>query len=187
MEMEALFKKFSDFRLYEAAAAGHVEEVRRIANENKEMVNSIQHGGLAPIHAAATNGHEEVIRELIRCGASVNSPTATTGDTALHMVMKERIEVMQTLLELGADVHAHNNVGRTPLFAALWEGERKHVEMLVKAGSDVNERDNDGVSPIHGAFSAKVFKILIDAGADLRDVTDTEGNSIPPSLLSDVR
>src|SRR5207248_84576 len=77
------------------------------------------------------------------------------GDTALHIAAAAyRTEVVRTLLDLGADVHARNRFGDQPLHAAAagipgsgaWNpsAQAATILCLIEAGADPNCADKTG-------------------------------------------
>jgi len=102
------------------------------------------------------------------------------GDTALHMAAAaHRPELVETLLELGADVAASNRRGAQPLHYAAdgapgskgWdpEGQAAVITALIAAGADPDATDKSGVAPLHRAVRtrcAEAVRALLEAGAD---------------------
>lgn len=103
------------------------------------------------------------------------------GDTALHVAaVAHNVEVIELLVQHGADVHACNRRGARPLHyaadggpnAGTWDPERQAatVEKLIALGADVNALDKSGVAPLHRAVRNRgtgAVKALIACGADV--------------------
>ena len=73
-------------------------------------------------------------------------------------------------LDAGADVHARNGIGSTPLHnAALGNDNPAVITALLDAGADVHARDNTGSTPLHDAAgysdTPAVITALLAAGA----------------------
>ena len=87
--------------------------------------------------------------------------------TPLHYYTSEEdLTKVKILLELGADVHAENAWGKTPLHYA--RRSKETVQLLIDAGADVNARDINQETPLYFAKTTGVAQTLIDAGADVR-------------------
>ena len=104
------------------------------------------------------------------------------GDTALHVAAAAyRTMLARELLTQGADVHAQNRRGATPLHSAVRGGpgsaswapgaQVATIGMLIATGADPNAVDKSGVTPLHRAVRnrcAAAVRALLDNGADAR-------------------
>ena len=90
------------------------------------------------LHDAAMAGDLERVKELLACGAEVNS-FDSIGYTALHYAAKDQnTALVRLLLEAGADPNAQDvrNIGNTPLGAVAGNCSLELARILVAAGAD---------------------------------------------------
>ena len=147
-------------RLYDAANAGRVEEVRTLCKEwagNLEVMNYKYGGQYTPLYAASENDRHEVVDVLL--------------STA------------------GVDANIADKDYQSPLWRAAFYGHIKCVQHLLAARArgievDINHQDNDGWTPLQAAMEmehylpncccfgtkgadgcAEVVRLLVDAGA----------------------
>src|SRR5262245_21777007 len=78
-------------------------------------------------------------------------------------------KAIRSQLDGGADLHARDVDGKTPLMlAAVYTGS-EFVELLLKWGADMNVSNKLGVTPVvRAATIYEKAKLLIDAGAVVR-------------------
>ena len=62
-------------------------------------------------------------------------------------------KTITALLADGADLHARDDDGWTPLHIAAWKGHRKAIVTLLDARADLHARSNNGWHPLHGCNS----------------------------------
>ncbi|KAK5967285.1 Ankyrin repeat protein [Trichostrongylus colubriformis] len=103
--------------------------------------------------------------------------------TPLHLAAFNASQpVVQTLVEMGADVEAKDSCLHTPLHLAagsISDNGAFTVEYLVQNQAEVNVADKLGFTPLHTAASKgldQVVEILVDAGADV-DRPDLKGRN----------
>jgi len=129
--------------------------------------------GIAGYRAVCQSvGHPELLRFLLRSGASAARPVAGKA-SPLHLCSQlDAVESAGILLAAGSPVDDSGMVGDTPLFeACCWKADRM-AEFLIAHGADVNARHRDTAeTPLHAAASdgsAVIVKLLLDHGADAR-------------------
>jgi uncharacterized protein len=102
--------------------------------------NLAQWTGETPLIVCARTGAAEAVKLLVARGAKVNVKEAQQGHTALmRAVAGKHAEVVRTLVEHGADVHARSRGGFTPLLFASQQGNIESARILLAAGARVDE------------------------------------------------
>ncbi|HEX3627127.1 MAG TPA: ankyrin repeat domain-containing protein [Verrucomicrobiae bacterium] len=84
--------------------------------------------GLTPLHLAA---YPEMAELLVQCGANLNARSVDGGTPLIiHASEAEGFDVMETLLELGADAGARDIRGKSALDIARAREEDDKVQIL---------------------------------------------------------
>ncbi len=103
--------------------------------------------GHTPLHIAIRSENKPaVVEAFLDHGADIEAREYRYGLTPLFLA-SELPDVMQVLLRKGADVHAKDADGGTPLHWAAKRGLPETVVLLVEAGSDINATNNSGSTP----------------------------------------
>ena len=102
------------------------------------------------------------------------------GDTILHYAVHTNnshlgfggLEHVKLLVSKGADVHAKNNHGWTPLrtVMATVKPDIEIVPFLVSSGADVNTKCEQGITPLHIAVlmgNMELIEFFVSKGADV--------------------
>ena len=88
--------------------------------------------GSGPLHAAAYNGHIDIINMLISAGANVDA-TNSLGQTALHISAQYGyIDIVCSLLDAGADRIIRDNDGHTAVDLA-----RDHARVPINSDNSI--------------------------------------------------
>eukprot|EP00736_Rhodelphis_marinus_P007451 Rmarinus@m.16432 len=99
--------------LARAAASGQVALVTSLL-EQGEHPDQTGPDGTTPLCAAATWGHEAVVKTILNAGGSPNAQNEGTKWTALHSaVLQERGKVVMILLNANADPNLKDRDGRS--------------------------------------------------------------------------
>lgn len=85
------------------------------------MIASCSGGGVENENGEAEDDPSaDVITDFIYHGANLHNQTDRTGETALHLAARyARSDAAKRLLESCADANVQDNMGRTPLHAAV--------------------------------------------------------------------
>jgi hypothetical protein len=113
--------------LLRAIRTGRLHEVRAVldAGAPVELLDGRGDPGL-PLGVACFMGYVDIVRELVRRGAKVNSADNTQPTSPLSMAIRgSRTEVVKILIELGAEVPPNMETGLTKqeMMIARWRGQ----------------------------------------------------------------
>uniref|UniRef100_A0A3Q3GPB0 Neurogenic locus notch homolog protein 1 n=1 Tax=Labrus bergylta TaxID=56723 RepID=A0A3Q3GPB0_9LABR len=142
------------------------------------MIASCSGGGLE-----TGNSEEEedasanVINDFIYQGANLHNQTDRTGETALHLAARyARSDAAKRLLEASADANIQDNMGRTPLHAAVAADAQGVFQILIRnRATDLDSRMHDGTTPLILAARLAVegmVEELINCHADVNAIDD---------------
>jgi ankyrin repeat protein len=96
---------------------------------------------------------------------------------AILAARNNRVDIIEALIEIGANLDITDSLGCTPLWFAACNGHLKVVETLIRSGVDIHKANNKGITPLEGAASCgflECVSILKNAGCDINR-TDNEG------------
>mmetsp|Transcript_1582 Transcript_1582/g.3792 ORF Transcript_1582/g.3792 Transcript_1582/m.3792 type:complete len:189 (-) Transcript_1582:133-699(-) len=106
------------------------------------------------LHAPASAGNMEAVRRLLDQGAFVDELDEDGWTPLRWAVQYGQCEVVQALVDAGADVEARTG-GKTALHRAAYMGRQDVCEVLLKAGADPNPVDDDGFVPFDIVYCPK--------------------------------
>jgi serine/threonine-protein phosphatase 6 regulatory ankyrin repeat subunit B len=142
--------------------------------------------GKGPLFAAVRIGEEGIVKALIQGGAEVDAPLSMEhngipvgGCTALYVAAAMgHLPACQELVGSGAAIDAANDLGYTPLMAAIDSGHEDVVDLLLENGAsvdpDVHPRMDvaglGGSTPLYSATRREnlvLVRKLLSHGADV--------------------
>ena len=143
--------------------------------------NTSLHLAIKQVDATLENQFKEVSMNL----NDFRNRDSTTLKHLCFMVLKDIFikevkEAIILLLQLGADIHAKNKDGDTPLHLAAQKGYLGIVKLILKLTADTHTKNNKGQAPLHMAAvkgHLQVVKLLLDKKAKDIYNKDKEGHT----------
>ena len=139
--VEEMLAAEPELDVFEAAAVGDVDRLRRLLDEDAGLANAWAEDGFQPLGLASFFGHVEAARLLVEHGAEVNSASRNEMKVMpLHSAVassdaEARYELAKLLLEHGADPNVRQQDDFTPLMEADQNGDARLRELLVEHGA----------------------------------------------------
>ncbi|XP_059139290.1 serine/threonine-protein phosphatase 6 regulatory ankyrin repeat subunit C-like [Physella acuta] len=123
------------------------------------------------------------LRKIVKsCSSSKNTPLHLVG-----AIKYDGFDIMKLLLKSGANIHAVDEHGRTPLHIVAVAGHYYIAEDLYRLGAKINALDNYGMSPLFMSLvygNEEVFSYLLSYGADVNLISEPLGSPLFAAVLS---
>lgn len=141
--------------LFYAAQSGSQLIFNNVLNYSSDNFTQKFENNRNMLMCACNGGNLEIVKSIIenpeRFGVKINQ-VDDAGNTVLHYLARSKgqdnIEIIENLIELGANIEAKNKEGQTPLISAVLLGNVALVKELLAKGADVNAVDKDGNTPL---------------------------------------
>jgi ankyrin repeat protein len=116
--------------------------------------------GDTALHIAAAGYRVEIAKMLLVAGADVRAAKNHRNSQPIHYAAdgylesdswdaKRQVQMIELLLKAGADIHAQDKNGATPLHRAVRTRCAAAVKCLLSAGSDATLKNKPGSTPFH--------------------------------------
>lgn len=132
------------------------------------------------LHCAVFGSNPSVLQLLVKAGVSVNSLALPGKQTPLYnAVLNQKIEMVEELINLNADVNVKDASSVTPLHHAVSCQNDEIIRILIQKGTLLEAKTIDGLTPLHIAVidgTEESVKLLIDSGASM-NVTSMHGET----------
>ena len=157
--------------MHAVAGEWNKEVLKEITNRGND-VNATNKGNRTALIWACRKSYVDAFHVLQRAESDTNIAEKNSAICRMYAVAGDcNQEVLQALIDHGADVNATNKNNRTALMIACFKRYVDSITILLKAGSDTNIEDKDGdtclMHAVAGDFSKEVLQAMIDHGADV--------------------
>ncbi|KAK4856625.1 hypothetical protein QYF36_019445 [Acer negundo] len=150
-QMLQMINEARDTALHEAVRYNHLDVVKVLAEEDRELPYDANAAGETPLYLAAERGYAEVLQEILRTCTSA-ADHGPNSRTALHATVIRNDIGMTTMLLDNKRIQKHDKIGRTPLHFAAGIGYVEIAKMLlIKDRSAAYKADNKGRTALHVA------------------------------------
>lgn len=156
------------------------------SDQRVEEIQATDSQGLQPLYWACRRGHLNMVQKLCEVGNTrdlINFRQAEDHETALHGAIKSGdSEIVEYLLNHGAEVNCPNRETGSALYLASSEGALGIVQQLLEKQADPNLLGGQQVTALTAAVestSLDVVQLLVENGAELNpSVEYGNGNAL---------
>ena len=135
---DAVLEAGPELDVFDAAAAGHVDRLTQLLDDDPDLVNTWSSDGFAPLHLASFFSRGDAVRLLLDRGADVGAVARNDMKVQpLHSaVAAQSTEIVAALLVAGADPNARQQDDFTPMMAAEQHENTDLVRLLLDHGAE---------------------------------------------------
>lgn len=166
--------------LHMAAHSGFLDLTRLlIQNQADPFIEDRNHRN--PIRLAIEGNHFNVVKILFEHFKGLTIPHSMGKTILSYYCLKNEVEKVVTLLQLGADPNLTDNDGLNSLHHSAKNSSVELMQKLVEFNGDMTLREKTGGLPIHFAAARgnlPVFQYIIEQQPTQRDELDKNGTSV---------
>lgn len=151
--VQGLNAQNNDKNIFDIARSGTLEEAQNLVSLIPDAVNQTDSHGFSPLILACYRGNIEVAKYLLKHVKDINY-LSREGSALAAVSVNYNKEMVQELLEYGADPNLADSNGTTPLFWATKSGNIELAELLIKYHADKNLTDGQGKTAFEYALLA---------------------------------
>lgn len=145
----------------DAVRNGHLGVAKLLLEKHTACPNAVDILGAQPLHQASVTAQEEALCFLVhQLGIDVKARATALNLTALHYAAKEgHTNTIKTLLQLGADLHAKDEKGRSALHMACIGQHAITARTLLQLGL-ADTKDSTGATARQYARKPDITKVF---------------------------
>lgn len=148
-------------------------DIRRMEHCLKSVpIDATDDQSQVALHFASSNGHEDIVRLLIKKGASLECPNWSGWKPIMFAAYYGHSTVVALLVHNNAKVNCENSRLATPLICASRCGHKGVIEVLLENGAEINPKPTSKVSLTALMTAAQhghllVVNLLLQYGANV--------------------
>eukprot|EP00056_Hartaetosiga_gracilis_P008171 m.116816 g.116816 ORF g.116816 m.116816 type:complete len:811 (-) comp12863_c0_seq2:104-2536(-) len=126
------------------------------------MESTEEERGMTPLHLAVDSENAKECEEILKMHPHFLEATDSFRRTPLHLAsLKGNDEIVEMLVQAGANVHAHDKWKSTPLHYAANGGFVKVIDLLGHPNEDINTKNWFLKTPLHWAAASGHFDAVV--------------------------
>jgi len=186
--------KFGNSTLHISIYKKNREIISALLQNKNIILNTINKRGESPlitiikINDYSCKDNEDIIKELIKRGSSVNFVDNAGNSPLVYAIQKRTLPIVKLLIKKGANVNfIIKKRSQSILMYAIELGEIELVKHLVKSGADIDYINEKGISILRKASEIgdrEIFEFLIKYNANNCFTGDICENEIVYSIIS---
>ncbi len=154
--------------------------------EKKKWIDEDEKVVLPPVFKAISEKNGVEVKNLINGGLNVNTADDKNKTILMAAAGEGLNDVVDLLLDKGADVKAKKVDGDTALMTAARNGFKEIADKLIEKGADPLAKDNFGRTVLMMAArggNLELVKDLVEKGADVNDVDKYNRTALVAALM----
>ncbi|CAL8100802.1 unnamed protein product [Calicophoron daubneyi] len=182
IDVNACIESSMETALTLACSGGYVELVQLLLERGADREHRDKKSN-TPLHTAVYANQRAVVALLLDYGAEIEAQVDRTKDTALSIACSHgRLEIVEELLNRGANKEHRNISDYTPLSLAASGGYVEVIQLLLRHGAEINSRTGSklGISPLMLASMnghTNAVRLLLEHGSDINAHIETNRNT----------
>ena len=159
--------------LHFATKNGHLDVVQFLVAKGAEINGVTKEQNWTPLHQAAHDGSEKILKFLLQNNANIELPDNTC-KTPLHLAMySEKPSLVKLLLEAKANVHVQDIKNWTPMHHACFVGNLRMIQLLLEMGAKIDEKNYVNQTPYDIAVTKKHEQVVEYLKMKVPNITGT--------------
>jgi len=144
--VKIFIKSLDGVSIFEAAAAGLLEDLSQMVDNDESLVNKISDHGFSALGIATHFGHEDMVRHLLTKNADPNLPSQNGYLVfPLHTAVGAgHLPISKLLIEGNAEVNVLQASRISPLHLAAQIGNIEMIILLLENGARIDIKNDNG-------------------------------------------